>query len=104
MVNGVSHAGLGRQVDYDIKVILLEKGIDEGLITDGAFDKDVLDRRCDRNGVDLLQSPLLQAYFVVVVHVIERHNRSGGECLEKANHKIRADKAGGAGYEDGFIV
>lgn len=64
----------------------------------------MLDRGCGCNDIDLFQSPLLQAYLVVVVHVVEGDNGTRGEGLEKADHKIRTDEAGGAGYKDGFIV
>lgn len=64
----------------------------------------MLHRGCGRGGLDLLQPPLLKTDLVVIVHVVERDNSTGSEGLEKADHKIRADKARRAGYEDGFVV
>ena len=85
-------------------MISIEELIDQCLITDGAFDEDMLDRGIGCNDIDLLQPPFLQTYLVVVVHVVERDNRSGRKGLEETDHKIRANEAGGTGYEDGFVV
>lgn len=104
MVNAIADACLSCQVDHNIEMILLEEGVDEGFITNGTFDEHVFHRGSGCNRVNLLQPPLLQTYLIVVVHVVERNDGSGGEGLEKADHKIRADETGGAGYKDGLVV
>ena len=104
VVNAVADTRLGGKVDHNIKVILLEKGFDEDFITDGAFDEHMLDRGCGRSGIDLLQTPFLKADLVVIVHVIERNDGTGGKGLEETDYKICTDETGGAGYKDAFVI
>lgn len=104
MIDAVADTCLGSEIYYDVKVVLLEERVDERFVADGALNEHMLHRRCGCNGVDLLQPPLLKAHLVVVVHVVEGDNSTRGEGLEKADHKIRTDETGGAGYEDGFVV
>ena len=44
----VPHTCLCREIDYNVKMVLLEKLVNEGLIRDGTFNEDMLHRgaRC----------------------------------------------------------
>lgn len=92
-IDAIADTCLGSEIYYDVKVILLEELINKPFITDAALHEHMLDRGFGCDGVDLFQPPLLQAHFVVVVHVIERDNGTGGKGLEESDYEICSDKA-----------
>ena len=60
-----------------------------------------LDRRGWRSGFDLLQTPFLEIDLVVVIHIVQRSNRTGGAVTEKPYNKICLDKPWGSGDKNG---
>lgn len=104
MVNAIADTRLRRKVDHDVEVVLGKQLIHQCFITDGTTDEHMLHLGRCGGLLDLLQPPLLQADLVVVVHDVERNDDSGRESGEETDHKVRANEAGGAGYEDGFVV
>ena len=64
--DAVAHAGLGGQVDHDVRLVDLEQDLDHGFIGDIGLDKREI-------GVflQLGQAGLLDADIVVVVHVVD---------------------------------
>ena len=104
VIYAIADTRLGSEIDHDVKVVLLEELINKLFITDAALHEHMLDRGFGCNGVDLFQPPLLKTHLIVVVHVVERNDGSGGEGLKKPYYKISSNEAGRAGYKDGFIV
>ena len=104
MVDGVTHPRLGSQVNHDVEMIFREKRIDQRLVGDGALHEDMPDRSGLRRLFNLCETPLLEADFVIIIHVVQGHHGAGGHFLEKPGHEVGPDEARGARDQDGLVI
>ena len=102
MIDRVADAGLRGQIDYDGGLVYCKYFVDKGLIGDTSFNKDVPDGRVDR--IDHAKAVLLELRVVVIIHVVEADHSAACEFAAQAHNQVCADKAGGAGDQDGFAV
>ena len=102
MIDRVADAGLCGQINYDGRLVYCKYFVDKGLVGDTAFNKDVLDGRVDR--VDHAKAVLLELRIIVIVHVVEADHGAACEFAAQAHNQVCADKAGGAGDQDGSAV
>ena len=103
VLDAVPDPRLRRKVHDDIELVFLEDPVDEGLVGKVAFDEVV---GMLRGGLGLLpglaQAILLERRIVVVVQVVEPDDAQRLLAIQKPQHEVRADEAGGAGDEEGL--
>lgn len=95
MVDAVPHTSLRREVDDNVRLILLEQRRDRRLIRQVALDK----REC-RILAQNLQPALLQADIIVIIEIIKADNRRPKP--QQPLRQMKADKSRSAGDQDLF--
>lgn len=104
MIDGIADACLGSQIDHDIEMIFFKKSVHKRFVADGSIYENMLYGRGLCSFFNLLQAPFLEAYFIVIVHVVQADRRACSEVFQQAKHEVCADKAGAACYQYGFSV
>ncbi len=90
---GVTHPGLGGQVDNCIKLVISKECFHAAAIRDIAFYK-----RETLFISQLLETTVFKRYIIVVVQVIQANDLI--TTSQKALTEMGADEAGGSGYQD----
>ena len=124
VLDAVAHAGLGGQIDHDVRLELLEEAVHQGLVGDVPLDEAVaVLRMLFGLGLDEPQAVLLERRVVVVVQVVQAKDvqadgsrslggglgigkaaydglKFGKMAVEEPKHQVGTDEAGGAGNEN----
>lgn len=95
VVDAVPHASLRREIDDNVRLILLEQRRDRRLIRQVALDK-----RERRILAQDLQPALLQADIVIIIDIIKANNRRPEP--QQPLREMKADKSRSAGDQDLF--
>ena len=97
VVDAVAYPCLCCKVDCHVRLVLLKDTVYQGLVGDGAFNKDMFRLGGFRRGFDLAEAVGFEPGVVIVVHVVQTDYHSVFHRPEQAKHKIGSDKARGAG-------
>ena len=95
--DAVAHTGLGCQVDYDVKRLLVEGVVYQALVCDAAFDEG--ETVCC-HGLQLTEPHFLQPDVVVVVHVVDANDGNRGLGFQQFQNKVGTDEPGSTGHHD----
>ena len=105
ILDAIADTGLSGQVNDDVEVVFLEEAVDEGLVGEVALDEFVGVTFGLRGLLlDHAQAILLERRIVVVVQVVETNDAQRLLAFEESQDQVRADEAGGAGYENGLVI
>ena len=77
MVDRIPHARLGSEVYDHIKVVFCKPFINKRLIRNRPLHKNMFHRGVFCSFMNLLQTPLLEADFVIIVHIIKADDCAG---------------------------
>ncbi len=91
ILDAVAHTRLGGQVHHYLGLVLLEQFVDELPVRNTPLDGDVVDARRLRL-LQLLEPVLLQAGVIVIVEVVNAHDRPLLHLLEEALHQITSNE------------
>ena len=103
VLDAIADTCLGGQVHDDVKVVLLEKVIDEGLVGEVALDE-LVGMPFGLRGLllDLAQAILLERRIIVVIEVVETNYVEWLFALQEAKDEVGTYESGRAGNEDGL--
>lgn len=100
--NGVPYAGLGCQVDYDIRMPGVKNVCDAVFVYQISPDEMVFPSfDQSRRFFQFLQAVFLQGYVIVIIHVVDTDDTDMGNG-EEPLYQIGSDKTGRAGDKYGF--
>ena len=77
VIDGIPHPRLSCQIHNNIKMIGIEKGINQFFIRQIAFDEHMPDSTLHCQFLNEVQSILFQANLILVVHAVEGYNCAG---------------------------
>ena len=105
VLDAIADTSLSGKVHDDVKVVILEEAVDEGLVGEVALDELV---GMLRDGLGFLlddtQAILLERGIIIVIEVVEPDDAERLLAFQEPQHEVRADEAGGAGDEEGFSI
>ena len=91
----ISHASLGCEIHYHLRLMLLKELVHHRLVCDTAI--------YHGKALELLQltkSLLLDMHIIVVVHIIYAHHLDVLHFLQQSQSQVAADKASSTCHED----
>ena len=104
VVDAVTHPRLCGKVHHDVKMIISEQLIHQFFITNGAFDKHMLDRGDFSSFLHKAQPVLLQCRIIVVVHIVKADHCAVRHLLQQPDHQIGSNESRRARHQDRFII
>lgn len=99
VVDTVANAGLGGEVDDDVRLVLGKQLVDGGFVGEVAFDEGEV-----FEAFEFIEAGSFEIGVVVRVEAVETDDFSVGIFCAEALGEVAADETGRAGDEDGFVV
>ena len=98
VLDGVPHPGLCGQVDHNVKLVLPEQAVHQLAVGNATLHGHIVYAR--RFGTrQLPQAVLLERRIVIVVQVVNAHNRPFCHLTQQPTHKIAPNEPGMSGYK-----
>ena len=100
--DGISYARLRCEVYNDRRLVIRKEAVDYSAVRQIALDKMIGTAAFGSGFFNFRKPPLLDAYIVIIVYVIQPDDSGLRLGLQQLQHQVRTDETGGTGHENCF--